>query len=282
MTLIGLAFNRKPPAVSPNDLYAEWDDEPTIAAVEGALAKFGDVVRLEATADFPFRLIETHPQIVFNMAEGLRGPNREAHVPSFCEFWNVPYTGSDPATLSLCLDKARTKEVLAHYGLPTPEFAVTSGGKRVALPAPPVIVKPLHEGSSKGIRQTAFCRTRQALRDAVQRVVLEYAQPALVERWLPGREFTCAVLGNGDDATVLPIIELNFEALPADVAAATWERAADPVGGLTPDAKFDLEGFRNALALRAEIEGQWGGKPPAPDKYYDLQYYERALKTLTR
>jgi D-alanine-D-alanine ligase len=127
----------------------------------------------------------------------------------------VPYTGIDPAPLSLCLDKARTKEVLAHYGLPTPEFAVTSGGKRVAMPAPPVIVKPLHEGSSKGIRQTAFCRTRQALRDAVQRVVLEYAQPALVERWLPGREFTCAVLGNGDDATVLPIIELNFEALPA-------------------------------------------------------------------
>lgn len=70
--------------------------------------------------------------------------------------------------------------------------------------------------------------------------------------------------------------------VPPDVAAATWERAADPVSGLAPDAKLDVEGFKTTLAIRAETEGQWGGKPPAPDKYYDLSYYERALNTLAK
>src|SRR5262245_38094269 len=101
---IGLAFNRKPtdgaaaaPTAraghgSPADLYAEWDDEGTIAAIEAALAECGRVTRLEATADFPLRLREARPDVVFNVAEGLWGPNREAHVPSLCEFWGVPYT----------------------------------------------------------------------------------------------------------------------------------------------------------------------------------------------
>jgi ABC-type nitrate/sulfonate/bicarbonate transport system substrate-binding protein len=68
--------------------------------------------------------------------------------------------------------------------------------------------------------------------------------------------------------------------IPTDVAEQTFDMARDPKFGFTPDAKFDLDGFKNLLALRAEIEGQWGGKPPAPDRYFDLSYYERAMKTL--
>ena len=70
--------------------------------------------------------------------------------------------------------------------------------------------------------------------------------------------------------------------VPADIAEATYDRAADPVTGLAPDARFDMDGFRNVLALRAEIEGKWGGKAPAPDKYVDLTYYQRALASLGR
>lgn len=70
--------------------------------------------------------------------------------------------------------------------------------------------------------------------------------------------------------------------IPRDVAEATYHRAADPVNGLVPDARFDMDGFRNVLALRAEMQGQWGGKPPAPDKYVDLSYYHRALAALGR
>ena len=82
------------------------------------------MVRLEANDDLPVRLREERPDIVFNIAEGLKGPNREAHVPAICEFWSLPYTGSDPLTMALCLDKGRTKEVLGHHGIPTAPFTV--------------------------------------------------------------------------------------------------------------------------------------------------------------
>ena len=229
---IGLAFNRKPdeaPAVGPADrskgatppldLYAEWDDDVTIAALEAALAEAGEVTRLEATGDFPLRLREARPDIVFNVAEGLWGPSREAQVPALCEFWAIPYTGSDPLTLAVCLDKGRAKEILAYQGVPTAQFAVVPGGTRLnGIPPLPVVVKPIHEGSSKGITQASLCRTRAEVSRAAGVVWRRYRQPALIERWLPGREFTCAVLGNGRATRVLPIVEVDFEALPRGAA----------------------------------------------------------------
>src|SRR5262245_34908537 len=193
---IGLAFNRKPddsttaashevadPGRVAADLYAEWDDEVTIAALETALQEAGEVTRLEATEDFPLLLREARPDIVFNVAEGLWGPSREAHVPALCEFWAIPYTGSDPLTLALCLDKGRAKEILAYQGIPTAEFAVVPGGERLdGIPPPPVVVKPIHEGSSKGITQASLCRTRAEVGRAVGLVWRRYRQPALVER----------------------------------------------------------------------------------------------------
>jgi D-alanine-D-alanine ligase len=249
---IGFAFNRKPDQDSPLvatpsgrptprsavDLYAEWDDEVTIAAIEAALAEAGEVVRLEATEDFPLRLKDAKADIVFNVAEGLWGPNREAHVPALCEFWGVPYTGSDPLTLALCLDKGRTKEILAYHRIPTAEFVVLTPGdrRRDGIPRLPLMVKPVHEGSSKGITQASLCRTRAEVGRAVSRVWQQYRQPALVERWLPGREFTCAILGNGAGARVLPVVEVDFDALPRGAeriysyeAKWLWDRPEEPL-----------------------------------------------------
>src|SRR5262249_25450699 len=90
---------RTPSVPRADDAFAEWDAPETIAAVEHALGGLGEVVRLEATADFPQRLRDLRPDIVFNMAEGLTGQNREAHVPAICEFYGIPYSGSDPFTL---------------------------------------------------------------------------------------------------------------------------------------------------------------------------------------
>src|SRR5690348_2581927 len=211
----------------PADEFAEWDSEETIAAVERALAGLGEVVRLEANADFPERLRATQPDIVFNMAEGLRGVNREAHVPAICEFFGIPYSASDPFTLSLCLDKARTKEVLAYNGVATAAFSVVRGrweqgsgnGEQKLraesrFPVPrsrfPVFVKPIHEGSSKGITEASYCRTQAELDAQVEFLLERYEQPVLIEEYLPGAEFTCAVLGNGDDARVLPLVGMNF------------------------------------------------------------------------
>src|SRR2546426_8085565 len=127
---IGLAYNEKPDPAnsaeeppSTNDAFAEWDDPSTIAAVEQALGLFGSVIRLEADPLFPQKLDRERPDLVFNMAEGLRGQSREALVPAMCEYLNIPYTGSDPLTLGLSLHKARTKEILAYRGVPTAPFA---------------------------------------------------------------------------------------------------------------------------------------------------------------
>ena len=276
MTLIGLAYNQKPepselasplpsggrqqdgelprPDEEPpskilglsiaeliaRDEFAEWDSPTTISAVETALSRLGEVVRLEAKEDFPERLRQTKPDIVFNIAEGFYGVNREAHIPAICEFYGIPYTGSDPFTLSLCLDKARTKETLSFHEIPTPRFAVVEEigelqGRTADLRLP-LFVKPLHEGSSKGITDANLCRDRRSLRKQTKFLLENYRQPVLVEEYLPGQEFTCAVLGNGDDATVLPIVGMNFETLPNGAlpiysfdAKFVWDRPENPL-----------------------------------------------------
>lgn len=251
------------PVPTPHDEYAEWDSAETVNAVARALAALGEVVRLEATEDFPARLRAERPDIVFNMAEGLRGVNREAHVPAICEFYGVPYSGSDPFTLSLCLDKARTKEVLAQRGIPTAPFRVISdldelahrdagiGPCGVALrPSPdrPLFVKPLHEGSSKGITERSCCRTVDELDQQVAFLLARYRQPVLVEEFLPGAEFTCAVLGNGTAARVLPLIGMRFDALPAGSlpvygfeAKWLWDRPEHPLDIFECPARIDAE-----------------------------------------
>lgn len=108
------------------------------------------------------------------------------------------------------------------------------------------------------------------------------ANAATLERYIAGYLDSLRWVLNPANKTEASVLIAERLKVAPDIAAATYERAADPVGGLAPDAKFDLEGFKNVLALRAEIEGQWGGRLPAPDKYYDLSYYERGLKSLGR
>jgi D-alanine-D-alanine ligase len=235
---IGFAFNQKPeadgetseeppsPAPAGNDRYAEWDDADTIDAVEQALRRAGEVTRLEADRDFPDRLRAANPDIVFNIAEGWRGPSREAHVPAICEFFGVPHTASGPLTLGLALDKRRAKEVFLAYGIATPRWTVLGDIRRNGGPpgGGPWIVKPLHEGSSKGISVRSFCATAAEAKRQAEVIMEEYGQPALVEEFLHGREFTVAVLGNGATARALPAIEIRLEALPPDVPRVYgWE-----------------------------------------------------------
>lgn len=204
----------------PQDFYAECDDLDTVEAVRDALAeRHPGVLMIEADEDAYEKLRSARPDIVFNMAEGIWGESRESQMPSIMEMLRVPYTGSSPLTLSLCLHKARAKEILSHYSIPTARFVVARSEKLdiERFLEFPMIVKPLFEGSSKGIKNDSIVNTPIELKERVQRVLMEYSQPALVEEFLTGREFTVALLGNGDCIKALPIVEINYSALPEGV-----------------------------------------------------------------
>jgi D-alanine-D-alanine ligase len=217
---VGLCFNLKKPfeeSISA-DIYAEWDDEETICAVRSALSLKHRVISIEGNEEAFEKFRKSRPDIVFNIAEGLYGGSRESQIPAMLEMLRIPYTGSDPLTLALCLDKSLAKKVLFYHRIPTPPFGVIHDLKRKQeFPPFPLIVKPLSEGSSKGIGNSALVHTFKQLKEQISTVLTQYHQPALVERYLPGREFTVALLGNGLDLQVLPIVEIQFEQLPANI-----------------------------------------------------------------
>jgi D-alanine-D-alanine ligase len=255
----GTSLTRAPSLPRADDAYAEWDSPTTIAAVARALAPLGDVIHLEANADFPQRLRDSRPDIVFNMAEGLTGQNREAHVPAICEFFGVPYSGSDPFTLSLALNKARTKQMLQFYGIPTAPFALVESlnqakaVKRAGLLRYPLFAKPVQEGSSKGITERNFIRDGSELLSVVVELLEVYEQPVLLEEFLPGAEFTCGVLGNGREARVLPIVGIRFDALPEGAlpiygfeAKWIWDTPDQPLQMFECPARVD-DRLRNSI-----------------------------------
>lgn len=220
---VALAFNLRDPAgvgcvqaqSAIDDRFAEWDDIHTIQAVQTALSKRYQVTPVNADLDAFHAFRELRPDLVFNMAEGFHGASREAQIPAMLDMLGIPYTGSDPVTLGICLDKRRTKEILAYHRIPTARFVTVSCLQE--LPEHfryPLIVKPILEGSSKGVTDRALVRNRTELKDQVSWALDAYRQPILVEEYLAGREFTAALLGNGADLRVLPIVEIDFASLP--------------------------------------------------------------------
>ncbi|HKQ70936.1 MAG TPA: ATP-grasp domain-containing protein [Polyangiaceae bacterium] len=208
---IGLAFNMKRIDTTADDTEAEYDSPRTIEALTKAIEGYGhQVVPLEATGDFPRALMTSGVELVFNVAEGIRGRNREAQVPSLCELLGVPYTGSDPATLSLCLDKGLGKRILREQGIDTPAFQVLVTGREKLRPFRfPVIVKPNAEGTSKGITKNSVVDDEAGVRAAARELIDRYDQPALVEEYITGREFTVGLLGERRPR-VLPAMEVVF------------------------------------------------------------------------
>jgi len=243
------------------DTYAEWDSEATILAVKAALEERHTVTMIEASENAPQRFLEVRPDIVFNIAEGLRGPSREAQIPAILDMLGIPYTGSDPVTLGICLDKARAKEILSHYKIPTSEFHVVNTLDELAHMSVklPSVVKPLHEGSSKGILNSSIVRSQDELREQVERVLIDYDEPALVEKFLPGREFTVALLGNGPTLQAFPIVEIRLDKLPAGVsplysyeAKWVWDQLEHPIEMYDCPARIDsgLEALIKEICVR--------------------------------
>ena len=239
----------------PLDLLAECDSDETILAIQKVLQERYQVFPIEADDKAYTRLKRLKPHLVFNFAERVFGPNRESHIPMVCEMLDIPYTGSDPLTLGLCLDKSRTKEILSYHRIPNPAFWIVESAaclpREIRLPA---IVKPLFEGSSKGIKNNSVVRTQGDLYERVAEINRLYDQPAIVERFIGGREFTIGVLGNYPDLEVLPIVEIDHSQLPAGAtpiysyeAKWIWDTPAKPLEIFHCPADIPME-----LRLRIE------------------------------
>ena len=212
---IGFTFNvKRVDSKGGNDAEAEYDAPETIDAIRDALESYGhQVYPFEATAELPRQLMETPVDLVFNIAEGVEGRNREAAVPALCELLGIPYTGSDAATLSIALDKALSKRVLMQHGILTAEFQLMETGRERLSPKLkfPLIIKPNQEGSSKGVSASAsVVDDDAALRSVVRELIERYRQPALIEVYIPGREFTVGLLGDRRPR-VLPPMEILFK-----------------------------------------------------------------------
>jgi len=208
---VGFAYNVKriiPTADAIDDSEAEYDSPSTLQAIREAIASWGhEVVDLEATPELPSVLQSTPLDVVFNIAEGLKGRNRESQVPALLELLDIPYTGSDPATLAIALDKALAKKIVRQHGIHTPNFQLmTTGNERLLKDFRfPLMVKPVAEGSSKGVVSKSVCGAEAELRELVREIADKYQQPALVEEYISGREFTVGLLGEKRPKVLMPM-----------------------------------------------------------------------------
>ncbi len=189
------------PFNGPEDAGAEFDRIETIQAIQAAIESDGhQTIFLPADHNLPFALQETRPDICFNIAEGLGGDSRGAQVPALLELLGIPYTASRVLANAIGLDKTMTKRVWRDNGLPVAEFQEFTSASDLLQPQMkfPMFVKPAREGTGMGMDAGAIVRNESQLRRRVQWVITSYNQPALVEEYLPGREFTIGVLGRKD------------------------------------------------------------------------------------
>jgi D-alanine-D-alanine ligase len=195
---------------------AEFDRADTIDALEQTLQDLGYLTdRIGNIKSLVKRLAYGDRwDIVFNIAEGMEGLGREAQVPAILDVYNIPYTFSDPLILSLTLHKGMTKHVIRDFGIPTPDFMIVHEEidiDKVSLPFP-LFAKPVAEGTSKGINATSKITSQKQLSLVCRSLLSTFRQPVLVERFLPGREFTVGIVGTGKDAVALGVMEVHLKA----------------------------------------------------------------------
>jgi D-alanine-D-alanine ligase len=236
---------------------AEFDSEKTVDAIERALRFHGhEVVRIGHVKALAARLVAGERwDLVFNIAEGVAGFGRESQVPALLEAYGIPYTFSDPLVCALTLHKGMAKHVARGCGVPTPSFAlVTTPEEAAAVPLPlPLFVKPVAEGTSKGVTEKSLVKSRAALVEVCAELLREFAQPVLVEEYLSGREFTVGILGPGEEARAIAALAVLLLA-GADQRVYSYRNKAEWRGivnyRLLRDAGADASG-----ALRRDVEG---------------------------
>jgi D-alanine-D-alanine ligase len=192
-----------------------------IEFVENSLRRAGfkvNVLPVYNARRFINDILNLETDLIYNFCEMVELESQEeVFAAGLFELVKVPYTGAPPMTLGLCLDKAKTKIILSHYGIPTAKFDLFNesidGCKKINLRFP-VIVKPVHEDASAGINEKSVVYDRKELEERVEYIIKMFKQPALVEEFIDGREVNVAILGN-NPPVVLPISEIDFSHLPS-------------------------------------------------------------------
>jgi D-alanine-D-alanine ligase len=203
---IGLSYDLKdsisPGKEQPEDALEEYDSVETVEALKATIeAKGHTVVKLGGGRSFLNRVLNEKVDFVFNISEGLGNyRSREAQVPSVLEMLDIPYSGADPQCLAVCLDKHLTKKIVAWEGIPTPKWRVLNFADLKSLDWSslpyPAFVKPVWEGSSKGIRLNSLVREAVQMKAIVTNLLQQYRQPVLVEEFIAGEEVTVGITGN--------------------------------------------------------------------------------------
>jgi len=239
----------------PADAHAEYETEATLRALESAVCSLGHLpLRLGAPeallaqigkADLPTL------DVVWNIAEGRGSRNREAWAPILLEMAGVPCLGSDALTLSISLDKFWTRTLVERAGVPVARGCVMASAQdalEAELPAPfPLFVKPRWEGTSKGIGPKSRVEDRESLAAAVDRVVRDYAQPALVEAFLPGAEYTVSLVGNRPPRA-LPVLQRALES-QSRIGVHALERYPSPPEGWQAETPGALDSSLEATLM---------------------------------
>jgi D-alanine-D-alanine ligase len=216
---VGLAYDLKKAVwtngAAPDDALEEYDSPATIEYIRKALEGAGhSVINLGGGTEFIHNILQEKVDIVFNIAEG-RGNyrSRESQVPAILEMLDIPYTGSDPECLAICLDKPLTKKLVALEGIPTPEWRVINNKKELeetswdGFPFP-AIAKPAYEGSSKGVHGKSLVDTEEQVYDIVGELLKVYEQPVMVEQFIDGDEVTVGVLGNSPHKIIVGMMRI--------------------------------------------------------------------------
>jgi len=269
MIKVGLTYDLKADYLSlgyTNDEVAEFDSPETIEALECTISSLGfEVIRIGNIFSLvDFLSTGKRCDLVFNICEGMYGIAREAQVPCLLDAYQIPYVFSEPDILNLTLDKGLTKLFLGQAGVPTAEFKVVSQLselQNIDIPFP-LFVKPVAEGTSKGIDGFSLVNNHIQLEESVNYLLRTYRQPVLVESFLPGREFTVGITGSGDETKAIGTMEILLnEHAPHPIYSSSvkkdWEKYAsykivnDPVA---------LECAEIAVEVWKRIKGKDAGR----------------------
>lgn len=194
---------------------AEFDSEETIVAIETALLEAGfETERIGGISNLVLSLANGKRwDLVFNIAEGLSGFSREGRIPSLLEAYDIAYTFSDPLTLTMCLHKGIAKKIVKESNIMTPKFMVIEDISDIEniVFKPPYFIKPVAEGTGKGIDKSSIIKNEIELLPAVNNLLIKYKQPVLIEELLTGREFTVGIIGTAKRAKVLGVMEIIID-----------------------------------------------------------------------